>query len=42
VWAGDTTDMYYKYYPLKNTKSIETEEEKANQEAAAMTFSHGA
>jgi hypothetical protein len=42
VWAGDTTDMYYKYYPLKNTKSIETEEEKANQEAAAMTFGHGA
>ena len=27
VWAGDTTDMFYKYYPLKNTKTIEVEKE---------------
>ena len=27
VWAGDTTDMFYKYYPLKNTKTIEAEKE---------------
>ena len=42
VWAGDTTDMFYKYYPLKNTKSIETEEEKKAQQIAAVTFGHGA
>mmetsp|Transcript_1062 Transcript_1062/g.1184 ORF Transcript_1062/g.1184 Transcript_1062/m.1184 type:complete len:295 (+) Transcript_1062:197-1081(+) len=29
VWAGDTTDMFYKYYPLKTTKSIDEDKEKA-------------
>ena len=42
VWAGDTTDMFYKYYPIKDSKSVETESEKKAQEAAAMSFGHGA
>lgn len=42
VWAGDTTDMFYKYYPIKDPKSVETESDKKAQEAASMSFSHGA
>jgi hypothetical protein len=42
VWAGDTTDMFYKYYPIKDSKSVETESDKKAQEAAAMSFGHGA
>jgi cytochrome b subunit of formate dehydrogenase len=39
VWAGDTTDMFYKYYPLKTTKSIDEDKEK---EVVSKIGGHGA
>jgi hypothetical protein len=40
VWAGDTTDMFYKYYPLKkNTKSID---ENLEKEVVSKIGGHGA
>lgn len=29
VWAGDTTDMYYEYYPVKGKGTVDGEEVKA-------------
>lgn len=39
VWAGDTTDMFYKYYPLKPTKSID---ENLEKEVVSKIGGHGA